>query len=204
LGPSEINGLPAHVLLVHAVVVLVPLAALLLVLVAVWPAARRRVALTAAVVAVVALLAVPLTTQAGEWLQRRVPPTPLVSQHVELGDGLLPWMLGLAVLAILIWGRPVLARRRSTTSSAPPGPADGPGAATRPSSLSTGHRAPSTDGSSPLPGGTAATVVLAVLAIVIAVGAVADVYAIGESGSRAAWTNHFSSQPLPGTTRGRG
>ena len=39
---STVNGLPAHVLLVHAVVVLVPLTSLLLVLVAVWPAARRR------------------------------------------------------------------------------------------------------------------------------------------------------------------
>jgi len=195
LDPSEINGLPAHVLFVHAVVVLVPLAALLVVLVAVWPAARRHLTLPTAIIAVVAALAVPLTTQAGEWLQRRVPPTPLVSQHVDLGDGLLPWMAGLAVLAILIWGRPVLARRSAT--------AEGPGAATRTSSTRHGGHRTHPD-PSPQPGGTTATVVLAVLAIVLAIGAVADVYAIGDSGSRAAWTGHVSSQPLPGTARAPG
>jgi hypothetical protein len=36
---GTVNGLPAHILLVHAIVVLLPLAALLLVLTAVWPAA---------------------------------------------------------------------------------------------------------------------------------------------------------------------
>ncbi|WP_233625292.1 hypothetical protein [Actinoplanes sp. ATCC 53533] len=41
---GTVNGLPAHILLVHAIVVLLPLAALLLVLTAVWPAARRRLA----------------------------------------------------------------------------------------------------------------------------------------------------------------
>ena len=41
--PDEFNGLPIHILLVHAVVVLVPLAALLTMLSAVWPAARRRI-----------------------------------------------------------------------------------------------------------------------------------------------------------------
>jgi hypothetical protein len=38
---TTIGGLPAHILLVHAVVGLVPVTALLVVLVAVWPAARR-------------------------------------------------------------------------------------------------------------------------------------------------------------------
>jgi hypothetical protein len=38
---TTISGLPAHVLLVHALVVLAPLTALLEVLCALWPAARR-------------------------------------------------------------------------------------------------------------------------------------------------------------------
>ena len=41
---QTVNGLPAHVLLVHAIVVLLPLSALLLALTALWPAARRRLA----------------------------------------------------------------------------------------------------------------------------------------------------------------
>jgi hypothetical protein len=52
---TTVGGLPAHILLVHAVVVLVPLSALLIVLVTVWPAARARLALATAIVAVVAL-----------------------------------------------------------------------------------------------------------------------------------------------------
>ncbi len=39
---TTVGGLPAHILLVHAVVVLVPLSALLIVLVTTWPAARAR------------------------------------------------------------------------------------------------------------------------------------------------------------------
>ena len=38
----EINGLPAHALLVHLVVVLLPLTALAAVAVSVWPAAQRK------------------------------------------------------------------------------------------------------------------------------------------------------------------
>ena len=39
---TTINGIPAHALLVHAIVVLAPLTALLEILCAFWPAARRR------------------------------------------------------------------------------------------------------------------------------------------------------------------
>ncbi|WP_006243300.1 hypothetical protein [Mycolicibacterium tusciae] len=39
---STLDGLPAHVLLVHFVVVLAPMTAVLLVVCAVWPAAQRR------------------------------------------------------------------------------------------------------------------------------------------------------------------
>ncbi len=39
---TTISGIPAHALLVHAIVVLAPLTALLEILCAFWPAARRR------------------------------------------------------------------------------------------------------------------------------------------------------------------
>jgi hypothetical protein len=39
---TTIMGLPAHVLLVHFIVILAPLTAVLAILYAVWPAARRR------------------------------------------------------------------------------------------------------------------------------------------------------------------
>jgi hypothetical protein len=64
--PTEIHGLPAHVLLVHAVVVLIPLSALLVVLSAAWPAARRRIGVASPLLALVNLALVPVTTHAGE------------------------------------------------------------------------------------------------------------------------------------------
>src|SRR5205823_5424559 len=82
---STINGLPAHILLVHAIVVLLPLSALLLVVSAVWSKARRRLAGANALLAVFVLLLVPVTTNAGEWLERRVPRTDLLRVHTEQG-----------------------------------------------------------------------------------------------------------------------
>ena len=99
----------------------------------------------------------------------------------------------------MIYGRMVLAKRRSTTTGASPAHHGGPGAATpTPNTTHGGRHGRPGHGARPLPGGTTVTVVLAVLAIAVAVGTVADVYTIGESGSRAAWTDHFSPQPLPG------
>ena len=115
---NEVNGLPAHVLLVHAVVVLVPLAALLTVLAAVWPAARRRLGVITPLAALAALIAVPITTRAGEWLLARVHQTQLISEHVRLGDTMLWFAIGLFVAALLAWGVPTLIVRRS--KQAPP------------------------------------------------------------------------------------
>lgn len=176
---TVINGLPAHVLLVHAVVVLVPLTALLLVVVAVWPAARARFAWPTAALAVVTLAFVPLTTEAGEWLERRVPRSPLVHEHAELGDGMLFWAVGLAVLALVVLGRGLAARRLRQR----PGPQE----ATRP----TRHRP-----DDPEPGGLVVGIVVAVVAVVVAAGSVFAVYRIGESGARAAWTGQFSPVPI--------
>ena len=62
--PGEFQGLPLHVLLVHGVIVLIPLAALLTVLSAVWPAARRRLGIITPLVALAALIAVPVADSA--------------------------------------------------------------------------------------------------------------------------------------------
>lgn len=99
---STIFGLPAHPLIVHAVVVLVPLAALSALVVAVWPAARDRYAPAALVLATLALISVPLATHTGEQLERHVRPSAFVAHHTAMADGLLPFVgllwLSLAVL----------------------------------------------------------------------------------------------------------
>ncbi|MEV6759334.1 DUF2231 domain-containing protein [Streptomyces sp. NPDC051105] len=158
---STVNGLPAHVLLVHIVVVLVPLTALALVAAALWPRAARRLGVLLPALALVALVSVPLTTQAGEWLERHVTADSLVRRHTELGDGLLPWALGLFVLAMVVWW----ATRR------------------------TGEELTAGEGSrwSTLP----VRIAVGVLSVAVGIGAVVDVYRIGDSGAKAAWHDAY-------------
>jgi hypothetical protein len=181
---STINGLPAHVLLVHAVVVLVPLSAVLLVLVALWPSARHRLSLPTAVLAGLALISVPITTNAGEWLEHHVERTSLVHAHTRLGDTMLPWAIGLFLVAAALAVREIL-RARAATSSHPVALAHGPGTTHAPRTAPSWTKAP---------GGRPVTVALAVLALVVAVGSTVTVYRIGESGARAAWTGQFGQQ----------
>ncbi|BCY09489.1 DUF2231 domain-containing protein [Actinoplanes sp. L3-i22] len=166
---STVNGLPAHILLVHAVVVLLPLAALLLVLTAVWPAARRRLAGPNAILAVIVVGLVPVTTSAGEWLERRVAETALLRDHTELGDTAIWAALPVAVLALVVWWR----QREATAAAA----------------VAAGVR----QRSYLAPGSTTLTRIVAVLAVVIAGSAVYDTYRIGDSGAKASWTGNFSS-----------
>ena len=100
---NEVNGLPTHILLVHAVVVLLPLAALLVAVTAWWPTLRRRLGVLTPLLTVGATFLVPLTTHYGEWLEGRVPHSDLVEKHAELGDQILPWALALSALSVLLW-----------------------------------------------------------------------------------------------------
>lgn len=179
---STLNGLPAHILLVHAIVVLVPLASLLLVLSVARPTLRRRLAGPNAVLSVVVLALVPVTTSAGEWLQRRVESTDAVRQHVELGDTALYVAIPLAVVALVVWWR----GREADAQDERPG---GGGVAT----LTRTYLAPTS---------TAVTAVVVTLAILAAVAAVYDVYLIGDSGAAATWQDSFSTTPLPGGPQG--
>jgi hypothetical protein len=99
---STINGLPAHVLLVHAIVVLVPLTSVLAILCAIWPAVRRRLVWLVAVLALITVVLVPITTDAGEWLETRVGDSPRVHTHTELGDTMIYFAVPLLITALLL------------------------------------------------------------------------------------------------------
>ncbi|QYN19258.1 DUF2231 domain-containing protein [Amycolatopsis sp. DSM 110486] len=176
---TTLNGLPAHVLLVHAIVVLLPLAALLLVLCALWPAARRKLAGPNAVLAVLVLILVPITTDAGEWLERRVPTTPLVRAHTELGDTAAYAAIAVAALALVIWWR-----HRESTYPEDNGP-------------KRVLRLPVPRRTFLAPRSTPVTAVIAVAAILIAGAAAYDIYRIGDSGAQASWQGQFSAAPAP-------
>ncbi|GGG02114.1 hypothetical protein GCM10007304_15120 [Rhodococcoides trifolii] len=96
---STVDGLPAHILLVHFIVVLAPLTAILAIVCSLWPAARRRLVWLVAVLAVVTLVMTPITTDAGEWLEKRVERSAAVHKHTELGDTMLYYSIALVVAA---------------------------------------------------------------------------------------------------------
>jgi hypothetical protein len=122
-------------------------------------------------------------------LERRVERTALVRAHTELGDTMLPWVIALAVVAFAFLARKLLADRAGRRE-APVAAADGPGAARAPSGE---QQSRATAGA----GGRVVSLVLAVLAVVTAVGSVVTVYRIGDSGARAVWTGQFSEQAQP-------
>ncbi|MBS1692783.1 MAG: hypothetical protein JST91_11235 [Actinobacteria bacterium] len=97
---STVNGLPAHVLLVHLLVVLTPLTAALSVVCALWPAALRRLVWLVLALAVGCVVATPITTEAGEWLEHRVGETPALAAHAALGDTMLYFSIAVLVAAV--------------------------------------------------------------------------------------------------------
>ena len=108
----EINGLPAHALLVHLVVVLLPLTSAAAVLVSAWPAAQRKLTFLVPLGAVVGALAVPITTRAGNDLATKLGNPPFIERHVNFGDQVLPWATALAVTTLAQW---LYLRRGSAT-----------------------------------------------------------------------------------------
>jgi hypothetical protein len=102
--PTFVVGLPLHPLIVHAVVVLIPLAALGALVIAVWPAARRRLGWLVVACALAATALVPVATYAGEDLQSRLPSTELIRRHADLGEQLLPFAAGFLVVTLaFVW-----------------------------------------------------------------------------------------------------
>lgn len=110
-----IGGLPAHPLIIHAVVVLLPLAALGTLAVAARPVWRRNLGGAVFLVALVGVVAVPLATTTGEQLEAVLGgQNPLVEIHEQRADTLLPFaLLFLALLAATL----LLGRRADRTAA---------------------------------------------------------------------------------------
>jgi len=117
-GLFEIAGLPLHPLIVHAVVVLTPLTVLALLLGTFWPAARRRLGIVTPLAALLLVVLVPITTAAGEALADIVGESPAVEHHEDLGEMLLPWVIGLFAVSAAQWIWYRYGRERVTKSSA--------------------------------------------------------------------------------------
>jgi uncharacterized membrane protein len=104
---SNIFGIPAHPLFVHATVVFVPLLALFTVLYALVPRGREKIGWAVAALAIITPIAALCTKLAGDNLINRVFPRgapPNVFQHREYGT-ILCWVtFGLGIAAgLLLW-----------------------------------------------------------------------------------------------------
>lgn len=109
---EELFGLPAHPLVVHAAVVLLPLAAITTLVCAAVPRARRPYAPVALGLALAATLAVGLAQGSGEELEEKVDETELIEEHTEHGEQVLPWAIGVSVAAAAVTAIPLAERRR--------------------------------------------------------------------------------------------
>ena len=168
---SVLFGLPAHPLLVYLTVVAIPLTALLAMVVAGFPRVPGLIKLTTLVLGALSVALVPLMESSGKTLEEKVPDSAAVEWHAQLGETLLPWVIGLliaivAVLATDRWPRP--ARPGGSATS-------GVGR----------FRAAS----------RAVTVSVAVAAIAVAGGTFVQTVRIGHSGAQATWSSPGATTP---------
>jgi hypothetical protein len=162
-----VGGIPAHPLVVHAVVVLLPLAAVGTLLVVARPAWRSQLGVWVLVLAALGVFAVPVSTRTGEQLQHAIGGGELVEIHEHRADALLvPSLVYLVLLAVTVF----TGRRAQATARV-----DGPGAA---HALAPGDPAA-------LQRVALVTGILAAVAGLVVTGLVAW---IGHAGATAAWS----------------
>lgn len=110
---NVINGMPAHALLLHFVLVLVPLTALLEIVCGLWPAARRgQLMWLTLILAAVTMVLTPITIDAGAWLyDRQADPVPILREHAARGGLMTYFSAALLVVAVLLIALRVIERR---------------------------------------------------------------------------------------------
>lgn len=114
-GPFDlVNGIPVHPLVVHAAVVLIPLTALGLIVMAIWPTFSRRHGWLVVLSAVSAALASVAARQSGEALEERMAEPGY--DHADLGE-VMPIFAGVLLIAVIaLW---LIDRSTPTDGSAP-------------------------------------------------------------------------------------
>jgi hypothetical protein len=209
---DTIMGVPAHALIVHVTVVLLPLAAICAIAIALVPPLRRRYGLLVGLLTLVAVGSVPVAKASGEHLYDRrsaqfgpgdVTEAGLMQRHADLAAGLLPRAVLLLAGVALVLAAPVLVRQRTREAALVGG---APRSAPAPSAPAPSAPAPSAPApSAPAPSAAAVSapawtkVVAAVGAVVTLVGAVLTlvlVIRIGHAGAEAAWSRVDHPQGL--------
>lgn len=163
MGIETLFGLPAHPLVVHAAVVLVPLSAIGAIA-CLHPGVRRRLGVVVAVLACIGAVAVWIAAETGEALEEEVDETELVEEHAELGDRMIVWAALLAVSTVGMVGFSEYQRRQEGDgdTSAPAG------------GTPAWHRF--------------ASIGLAAFVVITAVGATVMIIDVGHTGAKATWS----------------
>lgn len=106
-GMDLIGGIPVHPLVVHAVVVLLPLAALGTLAVVARGRWRRAWGVPVLLIAAAGVVGVPVAARTGEQLAAALPSNPLIDVHEERAELLLPFAVAFLVLlaATVLVGR---------------------------------------------------------------------------------------------------
>ncbi len=160
-------GLPAHPLIVHVPVVLLPLAAVGAVLAVLFRRLRSPFGWTVVVLTAVSTVFAKLAEPSGRALQEAVPGSDALRQHVQLGDSM--WLFagfffGWALL-LMLWDRYVV-----------DAPSSDGAAVARPKALQRLQSLPSWVGTA-----------LAVLVVLSGALATVRVIQVGHSGAKATW-----------------
>jgi hypothetical protein len=164
---ETIFGLPAHPLLVHIPVVLIPLCAAGAIWIVVWPSWRPRIGWIVVALSGFTVVMSKLAADSGEAFEDALDKeSTLLEHHVELGDTFVWFALVffVSVLALMLWDR---AQRRKDD---PSGGSDGRVRATSP-----------------------AAIVLSILVVVTAAAASFRVYQVGHSGAESVWDKDAGS-----------
>ncbi|GAA1126881.1 hypothetical protein [Nocardioides aquiterrae] len=186
---DTVFGLPMHPLVVHATAVLVPLAALSVVLQVCWPRFRAWAGPLPAVLSLVGLVLTPLSTASGEALEEKVSESSLVERHAELGDQLLPFTIALFVFSAGFWW---LDRQRHRLAAAAAPVIPTVEAASGGSTTLTAVK-PAQTAVHNLARLRTATAIVGVLAVLAALGTGIQVGRIGHTGAKAAWSDASSA-----------
>jgi uncharacterized membrane protein len=101
--PDTLGGIPLHPLVVHAVVVLVPLTAIGVILIAFVSRWRQRYGGLVALFALAALVATPIAKISGERFRDELGSSALIQKHADLGQNMLYFSIALFVVAVALW-----------------------------------------------------------------------------------------------------
>jgi hypothetical protein len=100
---DTIYGLPVHPLVVHATVVIVPMAAVAVMLAAAWPRFRAWAGWGPLMLAVGSVILTPLSTSSGQSFEHQLGGSRLIDEHSHLADLLIWWVAPLAVVAAALY-----------------------------------------------------------------------------------------------------